>query len=104
MGVAAKRSGGGRGGHGGDHASEVDRAGGRHRVGLRVEGVEGWVNDVELRHHVVVLVDQVVAVHHVPAVRSGPALTGGGAVEAHGHTHGLVLADVDDVLRALLEG
>src|SRR5215218_5031931 len=48
----------------------------------------------ELGHHVVVLVDQVVAVDHVAA---------GLRAEARDHLDRLVFAAVDDVLRALLE-
>src|SRR4051795_7308282 len=68
--------------------------------------------DQELPHHVVVLVRQVVAVDHVSAASVGghTCLTGRPAVRVglggHGVVHqdldGLALADVDDVLGALL--
>src|SRR3954469_12020695 len=60
-------------------------------VGL--DRVVAALADLELDHHVVVLVHQVVAVHHVLALL---------VLEAHDHAHLLGLADVDDVLRALL--
>src|SRR5215213_5593108 len=66
----------------------------------------------ELAHHVVVLVRQVVAVDHVPAapVAGGTRLAGRPAVGVGLRDHGVVhqylddlaLADVDDVLGALL--
>ena len=65
------------------------------RPGAALIGSSPPSPDLELDHHVVVLVDEVVAVHHVPAAL---------VLEAHDHADLLVLADVDDVLRALLVG
>src|SRR4051812_18551678 len=64
-----------------------------------LDGVAGVVverrADPVLAHHVVVLVDEVVAVDHVPALVGA---------ELHDDLHRLALADVGDVLRAELVG
>src|SRR3954453_17217217 len=62
---------------------------------VRVDRVVAAVADLELDHHVVVLVHQVVAVHHVLADL---------VLELHDHADLLGLTDVDDVLRAELVG
>ena len=65
----------------------------RRQVLARI-GADGVVKtavvaDLELGHHVVVLVNQVVAVHHVLAAL---------VLEAHDHADLLALAHVDDVV------
>src|SRR3954454_22675069 len=101
------------GGGGVDRMVRIDA---RRGVAARDRALR-WTADPELAHHVVVLVDEVVAVHHVaPGALAGPAgpearrllvvalLRGGvrGAGELHRDAHRLVLAHVDDVLRPLL--
>src|SRR5215218_11391885 len=65
----------------------------RRRIDRMVRVVVPLRPDAELAHHVVVLVHEVVAVDHVPALVRA---------ELHDDAHGLALAHVGDVLRALL--
>src|SRR4051812_39411029 len=71
----------------------------RLRPRLGVHRFVAAVADLELDHHVVVLVDEVVAVHHVFAALAALAVA-----EPRDHSYRLALTHVGDVLGPLLVG